>query len=34
MLLAKDETVLRGMFYRLIEIRRCYGVEMSVEKVR
>jgi len=29
-----EETVLQGMIDRLIEIGRCYGVEMNVEKVR
>jgi hypothetical protein len=32
--LAKEETVLQGMNDRLIEIGRCYGVEMNVEKPR
>jgi hypothetical protein len=31
-LLAKEETVLQGMIDRLIEIGRCYGIEMNVEK--
>jgi hypothetical protein len=31
-LLAKEETVLQGMIDRLIEIGRCYGMEMNVEK--
>jgi hypothetical protein len=30
-LLAKEETVLLDMFGRLIEIGRCYGMEMNVE---
>jgi hypothetical protein len=30
--MAKEETVLLGMIDKLIEIRRCYGVEMDVEK--
>jgi hypothetical protein len=33
-LLAKVETVLQGMIDRLIEIGRCCGVEMNVEKLR
>ena len=32
-LLAKEEMVLKGMIDRLIEIGRCHGVEMSVEKI-
>jgi hypothetical protein len=32
MLLAKEEKVLQDMFYKLIEIGRCYGMEMDVEK--
>jgi hypothetical protein len=31
-LLAKEEAVLQGMIDRLTEIRRCYRVEMNVEK--
>jgi hypothetical protein len=31
-LLAEEETVLQGMADRLIEIIRCYGMEMNVEK--
>ena len=31
-LLAKEEKVLQNMFDKLIEIRRCYGMEMNVEK--
>ena len=31
-LMAKEETVLQGMFDKLIEIGRCYGMEMNVEK--
>jgi hypothetical protein len=31
-LLAKEETMLQGMIDRLIEIGRCYGMEMNVEK--
>jgi hypothetical protein len=33
-LLAKEENVLQGMFDRLIEIARCYGTEMNVEKTK
>ena len=33
-LLAKEETVLKGMIERLNEIRRCYGMEISVEKAK
>ena len=31
-LLAKEETALRGVFHRLIEDGRYYGMEMKVEK--
>jgi len=31
-LIAKEETVLQGMIDKLIEIGRCYGMEMNVEK--
>jgi hypothetical protein len=31
-LLAKEEKVLQDMIDKLIEIRRCYGMEMNVEK--
>lgn len=31
-LLAKEETVLQGMIDRVIEIARCYGMEMDVEE--
>jgi hypothetical protein len=31
-LMAKEETVLQGMIDRLIEIGRCYGMDMNVEK--
>jgi hypothetical protein len=31
-LLAREENVLQGMVDRLIEIGRCYGMEMNVEK--
>jgi hypothetical protein len=30
----KDETVLRGMIDKLIEIGRCYGMELNVEKTK
>jgi hypothetical protein len=33
-LLAKEEKVLQGMIDKLIEIGRCCGMEMSVEKKR
>jgi len=32
-LLAKEEMVLQGLINGLIEIGRCHGVEMSVEKM-
>jgi hypothetical protein len=31
-LLAKEEMVLQDMIDKLIEIGRCYGMEMNVEK--
>ena len=31
-LMAKEETLLQGMIDKLIEIGRCYGMEMNVEK--
>jgi hypothetical protein len=31
-LLAKEEAVLQGVTERLMEIGRCYGMEMNVEK--
>jgi hypothetical protein len=31
-LLAKEEAVLQGVIERLMEIGRCYGMEMNVEK--
>jgi hypothetical protein len=31
-LLAKEEKVLQDMIDKLIEIERCYGMEMNVEK--
>ena len=30
----KEETVLQGMIDKLIEIERCYGMEMNVEKTK
>jgi hypothetical protein len=30
----KEKTVLRDMIDRLIEIRRCYGMVMNVEKTK
>ena len=33
-LIAKEETVLHGMIDKLIEIGRCYGMEMNVEKTK
>jgi hypothetical protein len=33
-LMAKEETVLQGMINKLIEIGRCYGMEMNVEKTK
>jgi hypothetical protein len=32
--LAKEETVLQDMINTLIEIARCYGMEMNVEKTK
>ena len=32
--MAKEETVLQGMINKLIEIGRCYGTEMKVEKTK
>ena len=31
-LMAKEEKVLQGMIDKLIEIGRCYGMEINVEK--
>jgi hypothetical protein len=31
-LLAREEIMLQGMINRLIEVRRCNGMEMNVEK--
>jgi len=33
-LMAKEEKVLQGMIDKLIEIGRCYGMEMNVEKTK
>jgi hypothetical protein len=33
-LMAKEETVLQGMIDKLIEIGRCYGMEMNMEKTK
>lgn len=32
LLLAKEEKMLRGVIDRLIELVRCYGMEMNVQK--
>jgi hypothetical protein len=32
LLMAKEETVLQGIIDKLIEIGRCFGMEMNVEK--
>jgi len=32
-LLAREEAVLQGMIERIIEIERCCGMEMNVEKL-
>ena len=32
-LLFKEETLLHGMIYGMIEIGKCYGMEMKVEKI-
>jgi hypothetical protein len=32
--MAKEETVLQSMIDKLIEIGRCYGMEMNVEKTK
>ena len=32
--MTKEETVLQGMIDKLIEIGRCYGMEMNVEKTK
>jgi len=33
-LMTKEEMVLQGMIDKLTEIRRCYGMEMIVEKTK
>ena len=33
-LMAKEETVLQGIIHKLIEIGRCCGMEMNVEKTK
>ena len=33
-LLAKEEKVLQDMIDKLIEIGRCYGMELNVEKIK
>ena len=33
-LMAKEETVLQGMIYKLIETGRYYGMEINVEKTK
>jgi len=33
-LLAREEIVLQGIIDRLIEVRRCYRMEMNVEKTK
>jgi hypothetical protein len=33
-LMAKEETALQGMIGSLIEIGRCYGMEMNVDKTK
>ena len=33
-LMANEETVLQGMIDKLIEIGRCYGMEMNLEKTK
>ena len=33
-LIAKEETVLQGTIDKLIEIGRCYGMEMNLEKTK
>jgi len=32
--MAKEETVLQGMIDKLIEVGRCYGMEVNVEKTK
>ena len=33
-LMSKEETVLQSMIDKLIEVGRCYGMEMNVEKTK
>jgi hypothetical protein len=33
-LLAKEKMVLHGIFDRLTEVGRCYGMDMNVEKTK
>jgi hypothetical protein len=33
-LMTKEETMLQGMIDKLIDIGRCYGMEMKVEKTK
>jgi hypothetical protein len=33
-LLAKEETMPQGMFDRLIEIGRCYGMDVNMEETK
>ena len=33
-LMAKEEKVLQGMIDKLIEVGRCYGMEINVEKMK
>ena len=33
-LVAKEDTVLQSMIVKLIEIERCYGMEMNMEKTK
>jgi len=33
-LMAKEKTALQGMIDNLLEIERCYGMEMNVEKTK
>ena len=32
--MAKEEKVLQGMIDKLIEVGRCYGMEINVEKMK
>ena len=33
-LMAKEQTVLQGMIDKLIDIGRCYGMKLNVEKTK